>query len=342
MTRKLSRRVWMKTLGSFTAVSGLSKAASSSPQSSQVTPLPHSPLSPRGTQHVLPQKVLLWERTRKEVREALARGDLKAAIVPTGSTEQHNEHLALICDAAVATLMAQQTALRLYPQAIVSTPVPVGYAPYHMARKGTLTVRKETFLSYVFDVIESLSAHGIETIMVVNGHGGNHRLLKDALPGWRRNLGITLDADSYSAGFENQNLSEFLDSYRALEEGKLDTIARRTAHSHASENETSIVMAAYPDRVRPFTLKAYDDAQLNYESGLSPKVWKYLEPFGKEGWPKGKNPENARDRARQEQALLATPEKGEKLISLASNFLAEKLQAMIDATEKGTAWPADD
>jgi hypothetical protein len=65
-----------------------------------------------------------------------------------------------------------------------------------------------------------------------------------------------------------------------------------------------------------------------------------LEPFTKKGWPKGENPENARDRARQEQALFATKEKGERLITMATQFIATRLQKMIEATEKGTPWPA--
>ena len=91
--------------------------------------------------YVNPDKVLLWELTRKEVRESLEKGSIKAAILPTGSTEQHNEHLALCTDFAMATMISQQVALRSYPNAIVSTPCPVGYAPYHMGRKGTLTLR---------------------------------------------------------------------------------------------------------------------------------------------------------------------------------------------------------
>jgi adenine-specific DNA-methyltransferase len=93
--------------------------------------------------------------------------------------------------------------------------------------------------------------------------------------------------------------------------------------SHASEVETSILMAAYPDRVRAFTMEEYDQAKLNFESGFSPEVLSYLEPFTKQGWPKGENPENARDRARQEQALFATKEKGERLITIATQFIAD-------------------
>ena len=66
--------------------------------------------------YINPRKVLLYESTRKEFREAIEGGALKAVIVPTGSTEQHNEHLAMINDTASVTLIAQQAALLLYPK----------------------------------------------------------------------------------------------------------------------------------------------------------------------------------------------------------------------------------
>ncbi len=346
MKSSLSRRGFLHSFsrraaggGLAWAAAGASPAAAANPSEARSLPLPAAGLSGSSGTFFRPQKVLLWESTRKEVREALSKGHLKAAIVPTGSTEQHNEHLALITDAAVATLIAQQAALTLYPKAIVSTPCPVGYAPYHMARKGTLTLRKETFLAYVFDVLKSLRAHGFRTIFIVNGHGGNHALLRDSLVKWRRELKITLDADSYWSGFKGEELATFLESYRKLRAGEYETIDQQTGLTHASENETSIMMAGYPHLVRPFNMQSYDEASLEYESNLSKDVQDYLEPFAKEGWPKGKNPENARDRARQEQALLATPEKGERLIGIASRFVADRLEKMMEAAEEGLPWP---
>jgi creatinine amidohydrolase/Fe(II)-dependent formamide hydrolase-like protein len=87
-------------------------------------------VQPAGNIYVNPRRVLLWESTRKEFREAIEGGTLKAIIVPTGSTEQHNEHLAMINDTASVTLIAQQAALLLYPAVLVATPVPVGISPH--------------------------------------------------------------------------------------------------------------------------------------------------------------------------------------------------------------------
>ena len=293
--------------------------------------------------YVNPDRVMLAENTRKEVREALESGRLKAAIIPIGSIEQHNEHLALNTDIAISTFMSQQVALQMYPQVLVAPPCPVGYSPYHMARQGTLTLRKETLRAYIYDVAESLRAHGIECVLVVNGHGGNSNLLKAVLPDWRFQLGITMDEVSYSEGITEEGRAEIVQGYRDLRDGKLDTVARQTALNHASEEETSMMMAANPQRVRSFTMEEYDKAELDYANNLSPEVENYLRPFGREGWPKGgPNPENPRDRARQENALLATAEKGEAIISIYVRHIGEMLQSMIEATEQRVAWPPAD
>ena len=293
--------------------------------------------------YVHPDRVMLTECTRKEVREALGRGDLKAAVIPAGATEQHNEHLALGYDIFLSTFIAQQVALSLYPQVTVAPGSPVGYSPYHMARKGTLTLRKETLQAYLYDVIRSLRTHGICTVLVINGHGGNHGLLKDVLPQWRQELDVTLDAESYWTGIDEEERAAILQGYRDLRDGKLDTVARQTALNHASEEETAMMLAACPQRVRAVTMEEYDAEDLDYAHDLSPQVREYLEPFSKEGWPAaGPNPENPRDRARQENALLATEEKGARLIAVYVRFLAERLRCMMEARAGGLPWPPEE
>src|SRR5215831_19563666 len=147
--------------------------------------------------YVHPRKVLLWESTRKEFRELLEGGSLKAVIVPTGSTEQHNEHLAMINDTASVTLVAQQAALLLYPQVMVATPVSIGISPHWMDRKGTLTLKTETFLAVVYEICESLQVHGVTRILVLNGHGGNVAPLRESVPEFARKLGIRIETNSY-------------------------------------------------------------------------------------------------------------------------------------------------
>ncbi len=290
-------------------------------------------------QYIRPDQVMLGQCTRKEIRQALDSGQLKAALLPIGAIEQHNEHLSLDLDIVLSTFVAQQAALRLWPQARVAPSCPVGYSPYHMARKGTLTLRKETLKAFLYDIVESLRTHGIGTVLVVNGHGGNHGLLKDELAQWRSQLDVTLDEVSYWTGMAEEERDDILQGYRDLRDGKLDTVARQTALNHASEEETSMMLVAAPERVRSFTMEEYDAAGLDYADDLPAKVRAYLEPFSRQGWPEGgSNPENPRDRARQENALLASVEKGQRLAAVHIRFVAQRLQAMIEARAAGRAW----
>ena len=275
-----------------------------------------------------PDRVLLWENTRKEIRELLESGLLKAAILPAGSIEQHNEHIALVEDTAHATFYAKQIALELYPQVIVAPPSFCGYAPYWMSRKGTVTLRRKTFQAYIFDVLDSLKTQGIRTLLVLNGHGGNQQPLKEMEETWRSKLGVTLDVDSVWAPTTPEFVKTVLESKERL--------------SHAEEYETSIALAAHPHRVRRVSMKEYDDARLNFESGFSPEVAHFLRIDGRTFIDGRINEEgeNAVDRARQKQSLLATAAKGEMLIARVVEYYVEKMQKMIAATESGQPWPS--
>jgi len=281
---------------SFLAFLGGGAAASAAPEAFgwQSMPGASAPIARTGDKYILPRKVLLWECTRKEIREAIESGRLKAAIVPTGSTEQHNEHLAMIHDTASALLVAQNAALRLYPDVIVATPVPVGISPYWMERKGTLTLRPETFLAVVYDICESLRTHGLKTILILNGHGGNASPLKSQLPGWRAKLGVQLDACSYWEAYTEENAARYMESGMGGIPG------------HSAEFETSVALAAFPERVHREGVD-YSKVKLNLKSADDAN----------------------QDKKYYEESLLATPEKGEALIHIAVDWTAGKIRQMM-------------
>jgi creatinine amidohydrolase len=247
-----------------------------------------------GSTYVSSRKVLLWESTRKEFREAVEGNTLKAMILPTGSTEQHNEHLAMIQDTASATLVAEQAALSLYPQVMVATPVPVGISPHWMDRKGTLTLSRETFLAVVYEICESLKTHGITRILILNGHGGNVAPLKESVEAFSKKLGIKLRAHSYWEAYSRETVKKYM--------------ASGSAPGHAGEFETSFAMAAFPQRVR-WEGVDYDKVKggLNIKD---PKSAQQEEEF-------------ARD------AKLATTAKGEAMISMAVTWTADVVRQML-------------
>ena len=247
-----------------------------------------------GSTYVNARKVLLWESTRKEFREAIEGNTLKAMIVPTGSTEQHNEHLAMINDTASVTLVAQQAALALHPQVMVATPVPVGISPHWMDRKGTLTLTRETFLAVVYEICESLKTHGVTRILILNGHGGNVAPLRESVDGFRKKLGINVRTHSYWDAYSREIVKKYMASGRAP--------------GHAGEFETSFAMAAFPERVR----------------------WEGVDYEKIKGRLNIKDPESAADDEMfHHDAKLSATAKGEAMISIAVTWTADVLRQMI-------------
>ncbi len=92
------------------------------------------------------------------------------AILPLGSTEQHG-FLSLSVDSIlserVATEAAQPLGVPVFPV------VPYGITPYFLGYPGTVSLRVETYIALVRDILDGLHRQGFRRILIVNGHGGN-------------------------------------------------------------------------------------------------------------------------------------------------------------------------
>ena len=103
-----------------------------------------------------------------QVEAYLAQDD--RAVVPLGSTEQH-AYLSLSVDSILAERVAVEAA---EPLAVPVFPVVAyGLTPYFGAYPGTVTLRIETYVRLIRDILDSLSHSGFRRILFVNGHGGN-------------------------------------------------------------------------------------------------------------------------------------------------------------------------
>jgi creatinine amidohydrolase len=91
-------------------------------------------------------------------------------VLPIGSTEQH-AYLSLETDNILAERAAVEAA---EPLGIPVLPVlPFGLTPAFAAFPGSPSLRVETLLAVLRDLLDSLYGQGFRRFLLVNGHGGN-------------------------------------------------------------------------------------------------------------------------------------------------------------------------
>jgi creatinine amidohydrolase len=93
------------------------------------------------------------------------------AVLPLGSTEQHS-YLRLTVDCILPERVAVEAA---EPLGVPVFPVlPYGVTPYFREFPGSISLRVETHLRVVGDILDGMAHSGFRRILIVNGHGGNN------------------------------------------------------------------------------------------------------------------------------------------------------------------------
>ncbi|NKB68160.1 MAG: creatininase family protein [Candidatus Latescibacteria bacterium] len=196
------------------------------------------------------RNVMVGKFTRREFRQATEEGRFKAAIVATGATEQHLEHLPMEHDIATCQHVAQEAALSLYPQVVVAVPTIVGISEHHMIHPGSLTAKPGSWLALIFDVVESFVRHGIHNVLVLNGHGGNEAPMAGILRQWQ--LYFRSQDENINVQFHSYwNLSRHISEKHC--EGRIP--------GHAQEYETALAMALMPEAIRRDAMADQEDQE---------------------------------------------------------------------------------
>ena len=144
------------------------------------------------------------------------------------------------------------------------------------------------FGEVLYDVADSMRRHGIENILVVNGHAGNSGPVQQRLNGYREKLGINIEYHSYWEAYSSELVKEQMES--------------GVCPGHAAEFETAFALAAFPDNV--------DWNGVDYDSVLN-------SPFQMKD-------KRRSDREYHHQAKLATTEKGQVMIDVAVQWVCWK------------------
>lgn len=155
-------------------------------------------------------------------------------LVPMASTEQHGPHLPIKTDTVTAEEISKRVSNLIQ---VLRTPcLWTGYSPQHLHEpgngRGTITIRAQTLLNLMYDVARSLIHHGFNRIIFVNGHGSNIKVVDPVLRKLRYETGALI-------GFAKP----YMENYVGIMEGVMENPPDETPGWHASELETSQMLA---------------------------------------------------------------------------------------------------
>ncbi len=186
-------------------------------------------------------EVFLHKLSRREFRERMASGGLRACIIPVAAVEQHLEHLSMEHDWRSVTRVAGLVAGARRPEVLVAEGLMAGISEHHMKHAGTLSLRPATFLAVLNDLVRSVVMAGFQNVLVLNGHGGNIAACEAVWDQFQREFQINLQFLSYWDVLTADDAAELLHGGSRLPED---------LPGHAQEFETAIALAAFPENVR--------------------------------------------------------------------------------------------
>ena len=167
-----------------------------------------------------------WGEVRKQ--------EYQLAILPWGATEAHNYHLPYGTDNFETEALVRAAAGKAWEKGarvIVLPIIPIGVNTGQSDVEMTLNLNPSTQQSILEDIVESLDMHGVDRLLVVNGHGGNdfRQMIREVGLHYPEMLLATC------------NWYQSVDKSTIFEE----------MGDHADEMETSLMLFTHPQMVLP-------------------------------------------------------------------------------------------
>lgn len=184
------------------------------------------------------EKVLLWEMTYEEAREAFKEADF--IVLPTGSIEQHSIHLPLSTDSIRAEEFTKHLVRKSRDLKLIMLPtLYYGQSNHHIHFPGTLTLSEDTYIKVLKEIAWSVKQHGGKRLFILNFHGGNNAPINVARNMIERRIGLKVYSISWSS------------TVRDL----IQEWAPNVPFSHAGFYETSMILRFRPDLVKHEKMK---------------------------------------------------------------------------------------
>lgn len=181
--------------------------------------------------------------------EKLARSSHALIVLPVGVVEEHGAHLPLGMDSFAAEAYAASAAPHLEEQGyqvVVAPTINYGVARAAIDFPGTLSLEPETLRSMVVEIGRSLAKHGLNRLVILNGHRDLHHMkalddaatvLNDENTAQVLCVGFSIDPQ-ITAACHRDGVKQLYRSPQPDREG------------HGGESETAVALHAFPQLVR--------------------------------------------------------------------------------------------
>jgi creatinine amidohydrolase len=179
-----------------------------------------------------PSPLVLADLRSPQFAEAL--DTLELVLIPVGAHEQHGPALPVSTDTLSAQVLSGLAGALLGPRVGVAPPIPWGVSWHHLGLPGTISLREETLIAIVEDIVTSLHGYGIERFVLVNTHGGNNAALQIAAERCHLRHKVPMVASVYA--------------YSLIAGAAGDTLGPESI-GHGGGDESAIVLATRPDLV---------------------------------------------------------------------------------------------
>jgi len=228
-------------------------------------------------------------------------------ILPVGVVEEHGAHLPLGMDSFAAEVYAASAAPHLEEagyEVLVAPTINYGVARAAIDFPGTLSLEPETLRSMVVEIGRSLARHGLNKLVILNGHRDLHHMkarddargiLTDEKIAQVLCVGFVSDPEMTAACYR-EGVRQFYKSPRPDREG------------HGGESETSVALNSFSHLVKTEVIGQLD-ANFDYDvDAFRNETKDYGSNSGGRGyfgWPQA-----------------ATAETGEKLVAIRGRNIA--------------------
>ena len=175
------------------------------------------------------------------------RTDYEVAVLPMGATEPHNLHLPYGTDTFQVDAIGQracQAAWQAGAKVILLPTIPYGTETNLAQCSLAMNVNPSTLGRVIGDLVDSLAGHGIQKLLILNGHGGND--FKPLLRELMNRTSVRLFLCDWYRGLTSDLQAELFDD----------------PGDHAGAVETSLALAFFEHLVRK-----RDDGSLAADDG---------------------------------------------------------------------------